>query len=203
MQHAKKSPQGMMRRHLRVITWCVLVSAGPTLTGCYGHFPLTKGIYSFNGSVGGDSMGGRVLETVVFWAFLIIPIYSISMLLDAIVFNLIEFWSGRPITFAQADDGQGTRAQLAPSEDGREARLRVERHGELILDQRFVRIADGEFEVRDAEDRLVGRIFSDGQGKLRLTDAQSRTLRIIDAASLLSPELPTRLPEAGAALDAG
>lgn len=181
-QHPAVS-RGFIRRRLRGITWLLLIGGSPAFTGCYGSFPLTHGIYEVNGAVGGDSLIGRVIQTLVFWAFVIIPVYGIGMFLDAIIFNLIEFWTGDTIRVSEmeASDGKGMHAKLSPSEDGKEAHLVITQDGDKVLDQRFVKISPTEFEVRDENNALVGRVLNEGNGKLRMTDANSKTLRVIDA----------------------
>lgn len=58
-------------------------------TGCYGSFKLTQKVYKWNGS-----LGDKWVKSIVFWAFNIVPVYEVSAFVDAIVFNLLEFWTG-------------------------------------------------------------------------------------------------------------
>jgi len=74
-----------MKKRIFIIPLVVLI----LLTSCYGNFSLTRKVYQFNGSVGDD-----IAQTAVFWAFCIIPVYSVSAFLDAVVFNTIEYWTG-------------------------------------------------------------------------------------------------------------
>lgn len=85
-----------MRRILRPLA---LVTALGALGGCYGKFHLTNTIYKWNGEVSGN----KFVQTLVFWALVIIPVYELLMLGDGIIFNVIEFWTGsNPIA---ANDG--------------------------------------------------------------------------------------------------
>jgi hypothetical protein len=71
-------------------------------TGCYGSFSLTKKVYEFNGNV-----GDKFINTVVFWVLNIVPVYSIAVFLDAVLFNLIEFWTGsNPLAMNEGDIDQ-------------------------------------------------------------------------------------------------
>lgn len=68
-------------------------------TGCYGSFGLTNKVYEFNGSV-----GDKFINTIVFWVFVIVPVYEVTFFLDGVLFNLIEFWSGNnPIAMQEGD----------------------------------------------------------------------------------------------------
>src|SRR5690554_991683 len=58
-------------------------------TGCFGSFSLTKKVYYWN-----DSIGNKWAETGILWLFNIIPVYPVCYFVDAVVFNLIEFWAG-------------------------------------------------------------------------------------------------------------
>ena len=76
-----------MRRLLRPLALVTLLGA---LSGCYGKFFLTRTLYKWNGEV----TDNRFVHTIVFWAFVIIPVYELLALGDAIIFNVIEFWTG-------------------------------------------------------------------------------------------------------------
>jgi len=60
-----------------------------SLQGCYGKMALTKKVYRVNGEV-----HDKFLRSLVSWAFIIVPVYQISVLVDFVIFNTIEFWSG-------------------------------------------------------------------------------------------------------------
>lgn len=76
-----------MRTLLRALALTSLLTLG---VGCYGQFALTKKIHSWNGQI----TDNKFVHTLVFWAFVIVPVYEVAGLADAIVFNLVEFWSG-------------------------------------------------------------------------------------------------------------
>ncbi|MFU8844516.1 MAG: DUF3332 domain-containing protein [Bacteroidales bacterium] len=58
-------------------------------TGCIGSFKLTNNVYSWN-----TSLDGKAVQEIVFLAFLIIPVYSATLIIDAVILNTIEFWTG-------------------------------------------------------------------------------------------------------------
>lgn len=58
-------------------------------TGCIGSFSLTNKVLDFNREI-----GSKFANEAVFLAFLIIPVYSVTTLVDALVLNTIEFWTG-------------------------------------------------------------------------------------------------------------
>ncbi len=66
-----------------------LMALSLAITGCYGPFNLTRKVHQWNGQVG-DKWANEIVFLVLAW----LPVYSISTLADAIVFNSIEFWTG-------------------------------------------------------------------------------------------------------------
>lgn len=74
----------------------LLAAVTPSLSGCFGKFALTRKVYELNASV-----HDRYLRNVVTWAFLLVPVYWVSGVVDLFIFNTIEFWGGRnPMTAA-------------------------------------------------------------------------------------------------------
>ncbi|MFT6167610.1 MAG: hypothetical protein ACJASF_002310 [Vicingaceae bacterium] len=60
-----------------------------TQTGCFGSFSAIKKVYEFN-----DSVDDKFVKTLLFYVLNIIPVYGVAGFLDAVIFNLIEFWTG-------------------------------------------------------------------------------------------------------------
>lgn len=73
-----------------ILSLMVLVVLATSLQGCYGKFALTRKVYALNGQV-----SDKFLRSGLTWVFLIVPVYGIAGLVDFVVFNTIEFWSGR------------------------------------------------------------------------------------------------------------
>lgn len=74
-------------------------------TGCYGKFALTQKLYGWNGS-----LGNKFVNTIVLWAFIILPVYEVCAFVDFVALNLIEFWSGtNPLAQLDHEDGSQTR----------------------------------------------------------------------------------------------
>lgn len=68
-------------------------------TGCYGKFQLTRKVYEINGQV-----KDKFLRSATTWAFIIIPVYGVAALLDFVLFNTVEFWTGKnPIAMGEKE----------------------------------------------------------------------------------------------------
>ncbi|MEM8484978.1 MAG: DUF3332 family protein [Bacteroidota bacterium] len=85
-----------MKQKLKKALVLVLMFGFITIStaNCFGKFALTRKIYQFNDSIGGKNLVGRFLKTIVMYVFYILPVYGIGMFIDAVILNLIEFWTG-------------------------------------------------------------------------------------------------------------
>ncbi|NUM50815.1 MAG: DUF3332 domain-containing protein [Flavobacteriales bacterium] len=84
---------------LFLASWFLMVQ-----TGCFGRFALVKKVYEFNDSVGGKDLGGRFVKQLLYMVMIIVPVYELAGLIDSIILNLIEFWTGsNPIAMAEGE----------------------------------------------------------------------------------------------------
>jgi hypothetical protein len=80
-----------MRRYLKIIALSLAVVFGATtMTSCYGKFMLTKKIHTWNGTVSSN----KFINNLVFWVLVILPVYGIGTLVDGVILNVVEFWTG-------------------------------------------------------------------------------------------------------------
>lgn len=111
-----------MKNILKSIALTVILglSAG-TLINCYGSFSLIRKVYNWNGTV-----GDKFVNTAVMWVLMIIPVYEFTGLIDFLVLNTIQFWTGR------------NPMAMAPGEK----------------DIRIVKVQDKQYEVTATQNRL-------------------------------------------------
>jgi len=146
------------------------------LAGCYGHFPLTRAVYKYNGEVSDD----KFVKSLVFWGFIIIPVYSAATFADAVIFNLFEFWTGERL-METASVGEGAHIAVVPGETPDTARLILTRKGRALPARRVVRLSDRVLEIRDGSGRLLGHLIRTADGGVRLINADGEVLRTIPA----------------------
>lgn len=111
-----------------------MVVAMVSLQGCYGKMALTRKVYQVNGQV-----GDKFLRSLVTWVFIIVPVYSISALVDFVLFNTIEFWSGHnPVSLGEKDfmySENGDTFKVHARKSGDTLRYTFNRyHGDTYLD---------------------------------------------------------------------
>jgi len=136
----------------------VLVAAMGALTaGCFGKFQLTRKVYDMN-----KAIDEKYVRSAATWVFVIVPVYGFAALLDLIVFNVIEFWTGEnpvasaPVTkvYAQGDG----RTVLTLSRDGSATVAVIERfEGERLVSTLRVR-DDGRGTVAAVETAAGGTV---------------------------------------------
>ena len=68
----------------------LLLAATIMFTSCIGSFRLTNKVKDWNNNV-----SNKWVNEVIFLAFHIVPVYEITMFVDALVLNSIEFWTGK------------------------------------------------------------------------------------------------------------
>jgi hypothetical protein len=87
----------------RISFLALILAVAIPATGCFGKFALVRKVYGFNASV-----GDKFLRSLVTWVFVIVPVYSLSTLVDFVIFNTIEFWTGsNPVDSGKLSAVQG------------------------------------------------------------------------------------------------
>lgn len=127
----------------RTIAILTLAAFLPVATsGCFGGFQLTRKVYQFNRDVSPD----KWIRELVFLVMAILPVYGFATLIDAVILNSIEFWTGNNPVLAengatqtiQTDDGLATLTRIDADTlevrltraDGNEQAFRLTRESE-------------------------------------------------------------------------
>jgi hypothetical protein len=144
---------------MRRLLTAIALSLSLGVTACYGPFNLSKKLHRWNAQVSGD----KFVNWLVFLGLVIVPVYEIALLADALVFNSIEFWSGEnPVSpgvgVIRQQDGvvtvekQGVAVKFVPADDGT---ILVYREGELV--GRATAGPDGRLIATDANGAPIAR----------------------------------------------
>lgn len=84
----------------KTVLACALAAITFTQTSCMGSWKLLTGVYNWNE----QATNNKFVNQLIFWAFLIVPVYEIAVLVDYVILNLIEFWTGsNPIAMAPGE----------------------------------------------------------------------------------------------------
>jgi hypothetical protein len=159
------------------IALVLAAAVGALSAGCFGTFQLTRKVYDLN-----QSIDEKYVRSAATWVFVIVQVYTVAALLDLIVFNVIEFWSGEnpvvsaPVTKVYAQ-GNG-KTVLTLSRDGSATVAVIERYeGEGLVSTLRIR-DDGLGKVAAVETAAGGMVreisavaTSDGSVDVTVTTA--------------------------------
>jgi hypothetical protein len=154
-------------------------------TACFGPFNLTRNVYHWNSGIkGSGEVSDKWMKEFVFFGMIIIPVYMFATLLDAFIFNSIQFWTGdNPVKGTDAGGDGATRVvrlggvtvKVAESDRGatviyerngiveRRAMIETSAMGYRLIDETGVLLAeaekgqDGSVILLDHDCQVVGR----------------------------------------------
>lgn len=87
-----------MTRSMRAVAAATAVAFS---AGCFGSFALTRKLWDFNNTATKE----KGLKELLFLVLVILPVYELAALGDALIFNTVEFWGGKnPITTMKEGD---------------------------------------------------------------------------------------------------
>lgn len=103
----------------------LMLSLGVMNTGCMGSFNLAGSMYEWN-----KGLGSKWVNELVFFGLVIVPVYELALVADALIFNSIEFWTGsNPISMAEDE----IEEQIVTI-DGRQVRITATRNKFELVD---------------------------------------------------------------------
>lgn len=145
-------------------------------SACWGGFNLTRKLYRWNGT-----MGDKWINWLIFLLLVIVPVYEICLVVDFLVLNSIEFWSGSNPVRASLETGPVHVARVA------ENKIRVTRAGSPAMEVTFTEThaemrMEGSEVARVIENYDGGTSLYDHDGKLTHAFAPDHMAEILRAA---------------------
>lgn len=177
-----------MKRSFRLFATLCLVALSLQMTGCFGKFSLTRAMWDFNKNVSGN----KFVQWAVFLVMVIVPVYGVGTLVDALVINSIEFWTGsNPVASADSPDANTRVVRLGPDETLRLTRdeaagvmkVEVERAGQAPV-VRYFELLDEGMAVRDEGGALLIQAHGQLDGSVSVTDAAGTTVALHSAEAV-------------------
>jgi Domain of unknown function (DUF3332) len=191
-----------LRRSRLFTALAIALALQVPLAGCFGRFALVRKVYGFN-----ESIGDKWLRSLLMFAMVIVPVYAVAGLVDYLVLNVIEFWSGNNPAVAALQPGQtlektqvapdGTRLTITVSEQGRAMRLAVEKPGQKKQVTLLSR-SEGGAEARAADGTLLARLEITEEGGALIEDGQGALVAARSAQEVAA--LAAAAKRSGAAL---
>jgi len=169
-----------MKRASRLLAVLCVALLSVQVSGCFGQFALTRAMWQFNKNISPN----KFLQWAVFLVMVIVPVYGIGTLVDALVINSIEFWTGsNPVASADSPDSHTRVVRLSPDETLRLTRdeaagvmkVEVERAGQAPV-VRYFELLDEGMVVRDEGGALLIQATGQVDGSVTVTDAAGSTV---------------------------
>jgi hypothetical protein len=166
-----------------------VVAVGVAVSGCVGPFNLTRRLYRWNQQVG-TTWEQEMMFVLLAWT----PVYAVSVLGDALVFNAMEFWTGdNPVDPPRAEAPvRQTRRIIRGHDEVLLTYTRTPDNAELLVEQfqagepaGVLRITqrDGVTVGCDAEGRVLFQAQVRSDGRALITDGEGRRVTIDPAES--------------------
>lgn len=114
-----------MLKKISILMFTV-VFAGLSQAQCVGSFGLTRKVHGFV-----TSFGNKWVNWLVFLVFVIIPIYGLAILADAVVVNSVEFWTGAGL--ARADFDENGEHKRTVSDGDERADIVIRKYGQEMV----------------------------------------------------------------------
>jgi|APMI01.1.fsa_nt_gi hypothetical protein len=158
-------------------------------TACFASFPLTRKLYAFN-----KGLGDKWVQELFFLATgVILPVYGVAGLIDMVILNSMEFWTGKP----------------AMTSSGPETKVKVVAQGDVKLTQTMTRSAEGrtmileesvkgQFHSRTTMTQATGAslvtaqtVYADGRTESRMLTVDEAGRVTVSGSKMLSRTLTT------------
>ncbi|MEX0361487.1 MAG: DUF3332 domain-containing protein [Allomuricauda sp.] len=75
---------------MKKVISCLMLSCTILFSSCLGSFRAFNNLKDWNQGL----TDSKFLDNLIFWGLNIVPVYGLFFLGDALIFNVIEFWSG-------------------------------------------------------------------------------------------------------------
>ena len=151
-------------------------------SGCYGPFLLTRKIHKWNGEISENKWVVEAAFVVCAW----LPIYGIATLADAVIFNSVEFWTGKnPLEKVDAKDATATKRivrgdsevilQRMTTPDGEQLVIQQFQHGQRGPGLHVRHEGDGTVALND-DGAVLFRARTLADGRVVITGADGRVI---------------------------
>ncbi|HNY65367.1 MAG TPA: DUF3332 family protein [Deltaproteobacteria bacterium] len=142
---------------------------------CTGTFQLTQQVHKFQ-----TQPEDKWVEEILFLAFVIIPVYGAATLVDAVVFNSIEFWTGENPMQASLNGTENVIVQngneglsMKYDAESRDIRVASTSTGDSFILSR----TDNGVVAKNSEGEVLFTSVEDSQGGVTILDRNNRAIR--------------------------
>jgi hypothetical protein len=150
-----------LHRLRNAILLSVTVLFSGAAAGCFGRFPAMTALYGFNKTASSN----RVVQSLLLIGMVIIPVYEVGFLVDALVLNVVDFFGGSTVASKTQTLADGSTVEMTRV-DGDTVRVRhVDAAGREDAFE-IVRVGGNAGYVRGADGRMLGMVEQLPDGSL-------------------------------------
>src|SRR5574341_2404006 len=172
----------------KAVAVALIFSFMSVTSACFGPFNLTRNIYHFNSGIkGSGEVNEKWMKEIVFFGMIVIPVYMFAALLDAFIFNSIQFWTGdNPVKATDAGSDGATRVvrlggiTVTMAESDRGTRVTYERNG-VVERRALIETSATGYRLIDETGALLAEAEKTEDGSVTFLD---RDCRLVDHLSL-------------------
>ncbi|MDR1437384.1 MAG: DUF3332 domain-containing protein [Candidatus Symbiothrix sp.] len=167
-----------MKRKFAAVTTTVLLSTSILFSSCIGSFGLFNKLLTWNRSINHDEWVNE-LAYVLLW---IIPAYEVAALIDGLVLNTIEFWTGEnPVETTQIQQIETKSGVYTITTNSTGHKIRKS-DSEETLEFRF-NAEEKSWSLATADDGLIPlfRFTGENQAEVYLADGSTMTVDLNQA----------------------
>jgi hypothetical protein len=169
-----------MKRKFSVIATATLLSFAILSSSCIGSFSLSKKLLVWNQNIDNN----KWLNELVFLALATVQAYSITIIVDALVLNSIEFWTGEnPAVNAQIKQVETEKGVFAITTDENGHTIQKEGSDEIV-EFRFDKEENSWALVMMGESTPLLQFVGENQAKVYLADGSTMTVSLDQAGVL-------------------
>lgn len=145
-------------------------------SGCFGKFGATNALYDWNVGVSDN----KWLRWLVFLVLVIVPVYGLFILADALVINTIEFFSGNnPVGGGHVKLENGHTLASTRTSDPNVIRHEHRKDGKLVQVVYVRRVDEDEMQLCDEAGRILARARLLANGAVELYDAHGKRVHTV------------------------
>lgn len=174
---------------MRKVSFRHAVVAGLTMTtlvtntACFASFPLTRKLYNFNKSFSSD----KWMQELFFLATgVILPVYGVAGLIDMVILNSMEFWTGKPALQSSSVPETKTKVMTVGNTTVTQTMTRSAEGKMMTLEEKV----DGTFTRRTTLTQQVGVAMVTAQTTYADGRSETRSLTV-DQAGKFTLKNPT------------
>jgi len=94
-------------KKLKSMVAAVVLGGAVMFSSCIGSFSLSNKVLDWN-----QSLGNQWVNELVFIVLNVVPVYEVSMFIDGVILNTVEFWTGsNPVAANQVKTIEGKDGQ--------------------------------------------------------------------------------------------